>query len=180
MARVVLRWEAAYAERYVIETSNDGQSWVEAAVETDGDGGTDEVVFDAPVPARYVRMRGVERATIGGQRYGYSLWEMEVYGLPSAATAREGGAPAAVRLAAPAPNPLGSRAALAFETAAAGPVRLDVFDVTGRRVATLVDGPLAAGRHEAVLDASALSSGVYVVRLRAGGETRARPVAVAR
>jgi hypothetical protein len=84
VARVVLVWEAAFGEQYAIETSYDGVLWTAAHTEAAGDGGTDDVVFDPPISARYVRMRGIERAMIDGQQYGYSLYEMEVYGVASA------------------------------------------------------------------------------------------------
>ncbi len=400
VARVVLSWEAAFGAQYAIETSYDGVLWTPTYTETAGDGGTDEVGFDTPVSARYVRMHGIERTTIGGQQYGYSLYEMEVYGLESAvqppeveitrpglmavvapgatvsveaaasdadgsvrsvaffldgeplatddaapftatwADAAEGEhaltavatddagiavstppypvlvAPAgafrrfeaeaaalsgdatiatgagasggryvsldgenggslvwevpvraagtyavtvgytlpfdektqylvvdgdtttvrftgppdtwlqrrvAVELAAgvneirlerfwgymgvdylgveeaalpgvateagpadglgldaPRPNPAAGATTLTFHLAEAGPVRLDVFDVTGRRVAVLVDEAQSAGPHEVAFDVSGLSGGVYLVRLGAGGETVARPLAVAR
>lgn len=76
------------------------------------------------------------------------------------------------------PNPAVSAARVAFRTAATGTVRVDVYDVLGRRVATLVDGTLAAGDHSATLDASALSAGVYVVRLVQGTSTSTRTLVV--
>lgn len=42
---------------------------------------------------------------------------------------------------------------------------MDVFDVLGRRVATLVNSTLAAGNYTAELSAQALPRGMYVVRL---------------
>jgi hypothetical protein len=42
---------------------------------THHNGGLSEVVFNNPVEARYVKMNGLQR----GGRYGYSLYEMEVY-----------------------------------------------------------------------------------------------------
>jgi hypothetical protein len=44
----------------------------------------------------------------------------------------------------------------------------------------LEDRELAAGRHEATLDGSALAAGVYVIRLEAGGEVVTRRAAVVR
>ena len=67
------------------------------------------------------------------------------------------------------PSPLGTRGTVAFTLAAAADVRVEVFDVTGRRLAVLVEGALGAGRHEAALHASALPSGVYLLRLTADG-----------
>ena len=47
-------------------------------------------------------------------------------------------------------------------------VRLDLFDFSGRRVATLVDGVEAAGRYEVSFDGSGLSDGVYLYRMASG------------
>ncbi len=69
------------------------------------------------------------------------------------------------------PNPASDAAAVRFTTTEQADVRLDVYDVVGRRVAVLVDGPLAAATHTATLDARSLAGGVYLVRLQAGGRT---------
>jgi hypothetical protein len=57
---------------------------------------------------------------------------------------------------------------------------VEVFDMLGRRVAVLAEGLREAGRHAARLDASALSSGVYVVRMRAGDFVHAQRVTISR
>jgi acyl-homoserine lactone acylase PvdQ len=75
VARVILRWEAAYGRAYRIEVSADAAAWRTVWSTTAGDGGVDNDAFPA-TSARYVRMQGVSRAT----SYGYSLWEFEVYG----------------------------------------------------------------------------------------------------
>ncbi len=79
----------------------------------------------------------------------------------AASVGADGGAPLALRFARVAGSP---RLALDLPTAA--DVRVDLFDVTGRRVVTLQQGSLAAGRHE--FDAQpgrhGLSSGVYFAR----------------
>lgn len=59
-------------------------------------------------------------------------------------------------------------------------VSLKIFDVQGREVATLVDAPLAPGEHAARLDASRLSSGVYIYRLTAGATSLARKMTLLR
>ena len=71
---MLLSWEAAYGKSYRIQTSPDAVNWTDAAVVTDGDGGQDNVSF-APTSARFVKMQGVQRGT----KYGYSLYEFEVY-----------------------------------------------------------------------------------------------------
>ncbi len=59
-----------------------------------------------------------------------------------------GGTPEAVTAATAYPNPFNPSTRLAFAVPADGPVRIEVLDLRGRRVATLHQGRLAAGRHE--------------------------------
>jgi hypothetical protein len=81
ISRVVLKWEAAYATSYRIETSTDNVNWTVQKTVTGATGGTSDLSFTA-VSARYVRMYGLTRATV----YGYSIWEFEVY--PAALSAK--------------------------------------------------------------------------------------------
>lgn len=90
----------------------------------------------------------------------------------SATTAASGG----FALSAGSPNPFASSARFTLDLAEGQHVTVAVLDVLGRRVALLHDGPLAAGRHALVFDASALPPGVYVVRATGGGLVAARRV----
>ncbi|MGN0352285.1 MAG: discoidin domain-containing protein [Roseburia sp.] len=76
ISSVVLNWEAAYAKAYEIQVSENGNDWTTIYKTTNGNGGVETLGFDK-VSARYVKMQGIERAL----PYGYSLWEMEVYGV---------------------------------------------------------------------------------------------------
>jgi hypothetical protein len=90
------------------------------------------------------------------------------------AVAVEAPAPAgggALALAQEGPNPFRGGTTVRFRLPQAGPVRLGLYDARGRRVATLVDEERPAGEHTAELDAAALPSGVYTLRLEAGGES---------
>ncbi len=53
-------------------------------------------------------------------------------------------------------------------------VRLAVFDLSGREVATLINGALQGGRYERIFTASGLPSGIYFYRLQAGPYTAVR------
>ena len=77
--------------------------------------------------------------------------------------------PAALSLGQNYPNPFNPSTVIPFELAAGSTVRMSVYDVTGRRIALLADGNYAAGSHSAVFNATDLASGVYVIRLEAGG-----------
>lgn len=66
------------------------------------------------------------------------------------------------------PNPFNPATTLSFALPKASRVCLSVYDVSGRLVATLVDGWRDAGVHEVTFDGSSLASGVYIYRLQAG------------
>jgi beta-glucanase (GH16 family) len=74
ISRVVLNWEAAYGTAYQLQSSNDAVNWSTFYTTTTGDGGIDDLAVVAN--GRYIRMNGTARATM----YGYSLWELQVYG----------------------------------------------------------------------------------------------------
>jgi flagellar hook assembly protein FlgD len=68
------------------------------------------------------------------------------------------------------PNPFNPSTTLSFTLPAAGEVTLEVLDISGRRIATLVDGVTAAGEHALVWEGRdqagrQLPSGVYFVQL---------------
>lgn len=64
------------------------------------------------------------------------------------------------------PNPFNPTTRIRYSLPNEDHVRLDVFDITGRLVATLVDSYRAAGTYEVTFDGSGLASGVYIYRLR--------------
>jgi hypothetical protein len=74
-------------------------------------------------------------------------------------------------------NPFRDRTLIGFALPRASNVKLEVFDVAGKRVRTLVDGVRAAGYHQVAFALGAeggrsLAAGVYLVRLSAGDERR--------
>ncbi len=67
------------------------------------------------------------------------------------------------------PNPFNPTTRLGFDLPQAASVRLAVFDVLGREVASLLSGSMQAGRHNVTFDGSGLASGLYFARLEADG-----------
>jgi hypothetical protein len=78
------------------------------------------------------------------------------------------------------PNPFHQRTKIRYELPRAGDVRIDVYNVLGQRVATLVNERQQAGREEITFDARRLASGVYFVRLRSLGESLTEKITVVR
>lgn len=70
------------------------------------------------------------------------------------------------------PNPFNPVTNIGFRMSEFGFVSLKVYDVLGRKVATLVDGAMESGAHVVEFDASGLSSGVYFCRLTTRADVR--------
>ncbi|HEY3295039.1 MAG TPA: T9SS type A sorting domain-containing protein [bacterium] len=68
------------------------------------------------------------------------------------------------------PNPFNSSSRISFALQQKEHVRLVVYDLTGRLVTTLMDGPMDNGRHDFVFDGTNLPTGLYFLRLQAGKE----------
>jgi hypothetical protein len=92
----------------------------------------------------------------------------------SAASSVTPASPAALSLTPPWPNPFNPVTHVELTLPAAGPLRLEVFDLRGRLEAVVHDGPLPAGSHSFTLDGAAWPAGLHLLRVtHAGGvETR--------
>lgn len=66
------------------------------------------------------------------------------------------------------PNPFNPATTIKYDLPKDGLVQLEVFDILGRRITTLVNEYKTAGSYEHQFDASSLVSGVYVYKLQAG------------
>jgi hypothetical protein len=83
------------------------------------------------------------------------------------------GIPSAFALLQNYPNPFNPSTTIGFSVSQGGPVMLEISDLTGRHVRTLLSGQVAAGHHSVQWDGrdergSAAASGVYFYRLRVG------------
>lgn len=77
ITQVILRWEAASAKAYTLQTSPDNSTWTTIKTVTAGAGGVE--THNVTATGRYMRMYGTVRNT----GWGYSLWEFEIYGTPA-------------------------------------------------------------------------------------------------
>jgi hypothetical protein len=76
--------------------------------------------------------------------------------------------PQAYSLTPPYPNPFNAQTTIEYASPNEAAVSLSVFDIQGRKVATLTEGTKPAGYHRLIWDAKGMPSGLYFVRLKAG------------
>jgi hypothetical protein len=96
----------------------------------------------------------------------------------SPAAVAEAQTPGPFRLTGVYPNPVRGRATIELSLDAAADVDVAVFDLLGREVDAISAGRLSIGEHDLEWDASALPSGLYVVRLSAGARSVTKSVVV--
>jgi subtilisin-like proprotein convertase family protein len=116
---------------------------------------------------------------------GLSMWGLNFTLAGSVASVGDEMLPTATRLHAAVPNPFNPRTTIRYDIMRTEPVRLDIFDLRGRLVRTLVDEEKPAGRYEAVWDGRdqqdrGVASGTYLYRLQTGGQVQDRKMLLIR
>ena len=155
-----LRWETASETNnagFDIERSIDGNAFAKVGFES-GQGTTTETTSYQFVDARL---------PYGVSEVSYRLRQVDVDGDQTLSDAqRVTFTPTEVSLIGSVPNPVASnQAEIRYELPEAMNVRLSVYDLLGRQIATLVDGEQIAKQHRVAFDASTLASGTYLIRL---------------
>lgn len=107
-----------------------------------------------------------------GNTYYYMMKDVSIYGYPTlhndvvvVSLAGE------FALAQNYPNPFNPETTIRFSVPTSAQTRLDVYDVSGRLVQTLVNGAMTAGDHQVSWNAKDVPSGMYIYRLTAGNQT---------
>nr|WP_051069697.1 T9SS type A sorting domain-containing protein [Gracilimonas tropica] len=72
------------------------------------------------------------------------------------------------------PNPFNPITHIQYGLPASGFVKLEVFNIKGQKVATLLDERKSAGLHKVTFDASNLASGLYIYRIQAGNHVETK------
>jgi hypothetical protein len=149
-----------------------------AATEPARDVKVNDHLITGQKPFRYV-----DASVTAGVEYAYELEAVTLNGAkerfgPVKVRARGKTKPAAFALAQNSPNPARSSTTVAFTLAEPGSATLDVFDLSGRKVATVTKAPCTAGKNALTLDTGKLAAGVYIYRLSSGTYVATKRLAV--
>lgn len=187
----------------VLKTTDAGVTWTELAIPNSQDlqglgfitenigwasgRGTTSLTTDGGETWVQISLDGdINRFEFFGDTLGYAMGHQIYRYTPPAATGTEDGDPRSdFAVTSSFPNPFASATTIRYQTDTAADVELAVYDVLGRRVATLARGLRPAGAHEATWDGRdqdgrVLASGVYLVRLTAGDRAATRRVTLLR
>ena len=125
------------------------------------------IVMDLqPCPAN----KTIRLATYGGGVYQRALYPQGATGVSEEKTAK----PSSFSLLQNYPNPFNPETQLRIEIKEAVHVTLNIFDIAGKNVTTLIDGPKPPGTYNVSWNASGFPSGTYVATLTAGTLSQSR------
>ena len=133
--------------------------------------------------ALYYLQRSGNHIRIGCSTYSYTYYAIAQVGVvfwgpnPPVGVAEQTASdqfPTCVKLGQNHPNPFNAKTVIRYQLPVASHVKLEVFNLLGEKVATLVEDRQQAGYRSAVWDASEVSSGLYFYKLTAGDFTESR------
>jgi photosystem II stability/assembly factor-like uncharacterized protein len=181
-------WEEVFVQNLALDVQGIGfatenKGWVAARrteiFETANGGATWQLISFGESINRFRMLSDTLGYAVGKTVYKYSPNTTAV------ADQRTEKSPAAYYLAQNYPNPYGRlpfnpATTIKYGVHRAGLVKLQIFDLSGKVVATLVDAVKPAGNYEAQFAAAGLASGLYFYRLQAGGLVTTRKMLLAR
>lgn len=96
----------------------------------------------------------------------YNIESTWIPGKADIQTSVSGSSPTAFATLANHPNPFNPSTTIDYSLAKAGNIAIEVYNIVGQRVATLVDGSMSAGKHSVIWNAKNLSAGIYFCILK--------------
>ncbi|MCX6640319.1 MAG: T9SS type A sorting domain-containing protein [bacterium] len=109
---------------------------------------------------------------VAGETSGFSnshqAWLLKIEGSGTGVVPQSPLQPFRTTLYPPRPNPFNASTTISYELRTASFVSLQVYDISGSLVQTLVDGWRETGAYQAAFDGAGLPSGIYIYRLQAG------------
>lgn len=161
LSQVKITWEAAYARNYLLQVSADNTNWTTVKTITGNTSLTNDHTGLSNA-ARYVRIYGTAR----GSDYGYSIYELEVYGT-AAALAKS----ATTQLISVYPVPAQDNIIVTLPAGQQQKSVISVFDINGKVQLT---GVTAAATYN--MDVSKLPAGVYFVQIVNGDKKTTKKI----
>ena len=123
---------------------------------------------------------GLGSHVVNASLFGFNFQKLGFIASPSPVDVEPSEQPAGFDLSQNYPNPFNPTTTIRYTLDHSSHVKLDVFDMQGKKVQTLVDQLHADGSHEIQFDAGGLPSGTYVYRLQAGGSVQTKKMVLLR
>ena len=136
-----------------------------------------------PVPVFDLKIHNPTRTLVAGT-HGRSMYSFDLTTLPDVSAVAVS-QPTVIEALEAYPNPFKMKTALRFTLSRSANVSVAIYDLAGRKVRTLLEGPVDAGRHEIVWNGDndrgyRVASGIYYARISTGSDYATRAVSLIR
>jgi hypothetical protein len=148
----------AATEIGIVESLDDGDSWQLA---------------DNGLPAVSIWQMKIRDDEVVVATHGRGIWTLPLNAVPTS-TSDEDVLPSQLQIDSAWPNPFTDVVTLSVDLPESGLLRIEIFDLLGRRVASVLDEHRTAGRHEVSWDAHSQASGSYWARVSSAREISTR------
>ena len=160
-------WNNGRIYHYSISTSDDSNTWNDIIV-NDSSSAEEWTINSINKNTRYIKLSFISN----NENSWAGLWEAQIFGKSSpdssnvtTSIANHDIVPKDYSLSQNYPNPFNPTTKINFTLAESGQVNLDVYNILGEKITTLVNQEMTAGSHEINFNASNLASGIYIYRL---------------
>ena len=159
-------WNNGRIYHYSVSTSDDSNSWDQIIV-NDSSSSEEWTVNSINKNARYVKLTFLSN----NQCTWAGLWEAQILGTTEITEVNneqensKNKAPGEYTLSQNYPNPFNPSTKINFTLIESGKVDLEVYNILGEKVSTLVNQEMSSGPHEVNFNASNLASGIYIYRI---------------
>ena len=159
-------WQNGCIYQYSIYLSSDTNNWNEVVSNASSDTTEWTVNNFQNQHAKYIKVS----ITGNNKNEWIKLWEVQVYGTNDTNFAttnvdEKQTIPVEYSLSQNYPNPFNPNTKINFTLAETGKVSLEVYNILGEKVSTLINGDISAGQHEVNFNAANLASGIYIYRI---------------
>ncbi|MGY5355522.1 galactose-binding domain-containing protein [Wenyingzhuangia sp. IMCC45467] len=154
---VNLNWEGAYATDYLVQVSSNANDWTTVHTQVGGDGSIDDISF-TETSGQYVRIYATKR---GLGDYGYSLWEVEVYGTAGETLSFDNVQDSDFSVS---PNPTTGLLNINSNTTID---YVQVYDISGRSLLNTTSN---------TVDLSNLNNGIYILKIETNGVVKTKKI----
>ena len=164
--RIVLNWGANYATKYNVQGFNDKNVTTNLFTNYVSDGGYDEFK-NFTSDSKIIRILCLAKVSADS---GYTLKEFKIYGTPLTVTGINENNLLSENyfLFQNFPNPFNPATSISYQLKTSSHVELKIYDLLGREIKTLVNEVKPTGIYSEKFDASNLTSGIYLYRLKSG------------
>ncbi len=163
---IKIEWGVNYAAVYRVAVSEDRKNWKLVTWNRTGKGGI-ELYDSLAFMGQYFKIYLDKMATVNG----FSIKEVEIYGVPKVPVGVEENGktlPENFTISPNYPNPFNPETNLNYSLQKTAEVKIELYDLLGRKVMTVVKGQIQPGTYTARIDGTRLTSGIYLVRAQSG------------